>query len=268
MDRNPEYIDIALDLAKKAGVVMRKNFTLNMKKEWKKDERLPVTETDLAINEMVLKEIKGHYPAHSILSEEESDFSDESEYVWICDPVDGTHNFAHGIPTATFALALTHHGEPILGVIYDPFLDRLFSAERGKGAFVNGNAIRVSESPVLKRTVIGMGKLKNVRNLFPVLEAGREHGATFITGLSIHYMSALVAAGEFAASFFGGTSPHDMTAAKILVEEAGGKATDLFGKTPERYDRDMEGQLCSNGVLHDELLAIMDRVSPETGKNS
>ena len=227
-----------------------------MKKEWKEDHS-PVTETDLAINGIVLKTLKDLYPSHSILSEEESDFSHESEYVWICDPVDGTHNFSHGIPTATFALALVRQGAPMLGVIYDPFLDRLFSAEKGKGAFMNSSSIRVSEKPVLKSAVIGMGKMNKVRNLFPVMEAGYGHGASFITGLSIHYMSAMVAAGEFAASIFGGTSPHDMTAGKIIVEEAGGKVTDLNGKTPERYDRDIEGQLCSNGLLHDPLLALL-----------
>lgn len=259
-------MSIAVGLAKKAGAVMRKNFTLSMKKEWKEDHS-PVTETDTAINEIVLKTIKHSYPDHSILSEEGDDFSHESEYVWICDPVDGTHNFSHGIPTATFALALTHNGEPVLGVIYDPFLDRIFSAEKGRGAYMNGDRIHVSKSPILKRTVIGMGKMKNVRNLFPVMEAAREHGAVFITGLSTHYMSALVAAGEFAASFFGGTSPHDITASKILVEEAGGKTSDLFGRLSQRYDRETEGQLCSNGIVHEELLTIMDRVSPkpETG---
>lgn len=252
----PSHIDTAHALAKKAGAVMRKNFTSNMKKEWK-DERSPVTETDLAINDMVLKEIKRQYPDHSVLSEEGSDFSEESEYVWICDPVDGTHNFSHGIPTATFALALVHKGESILGVIYDPFLDRLFSAEKGKGAYMNGGAIKVSKSPVLKSTIIGMGKMKKVKNLFPVMEEGYGHGVSFITGLSIHYMSALVAAGEFAATFFGGTSPHDMAAAAVVVTEAGGKVTDLDGAVPKRYDRDIEGQLCSNGILHDELLALV-----------
>ncbi len=252
----PSHIETAHDLAKKAGDVMRKNFTSNMKKEWKADHT-PVTETDLTINAMVLSEIKRHYPAHSILSEEGDDFSEDSEYVWICDPVDGTHNFSHGIPTATFALALVYKGEAILGVIYDPFLDRLYSAEKGKGAFMNGKAIHVSTNPVLKNNLIGMGKMKKVKNLFPVMEEGYGHGVYFITGLSIHYMSALVAAGEFAASFFGGTSPHDMAAAAIIVTEAGGRVTDLDGNVPKRYDRDIEGQLCSNGVLHDDLLALI-----------
>lgn len=250
------HIETAHDLAKKAGAIMRKNFTSHMKKEWKHDNT-PVTETDLAINDLVLKEIKRHYPDHSILSEEGDDFSEKSEYVWICDPVDGTHNFSHGIPTATFALALVRGGAPILGVIYDPFMDRLFSAEKGQGAFLNDKFIRVSNNPVLKSTLVGMGKMKKVKNLFPAMEKGYGRGISFITGLSIHYMNGLVAAGEFAGCFFGGPSPHDMTAAAVIVTEAGGRVTDLDGNTPERYDRDMEGQLCSNGVLHDELLSLL-----------
>lgn len=255
------YIDTANDLAKQAGEIMRKNFTLNMKKEWK-DHRSPVSAADLEINDLVLKIIKERYPDHSILSEEGDDFSEESEYVWICDPVDGTHNFSHGMPTATFALALVHKGQPILSVVLDPFLDRLYSAQKGKGAFLNGKQIFVNKHPTLAKAVIGVGKTKKVRNLFPFMDNAYDYGVSFITGLSIHYMCALVAAGEFSAALFGGISAHDMTAGKLLVEEAGGKATDIFGNIPERFDRDMEGQLCSNGLLHDELLAIMARTSP------
>lgn len=263
MNTGSPYLDIGIDLARKSGTVMKKNFTTNMKKEWKSDNT-PVTETDLAVNDIVVSALKDAFPEHSVLSEEEEEkeFSRESEYVWICDPVDGTHNFSHGIPTATFALALTRNGDPLMGIVYDPFLDRLFYAEKGKGAFMNGTPIRVSESPTLKRTIIGIGKINTVRNLFPLMHAGRQYGVSFITGLSIHYMTALVAAGEFSASFFGGTSAHDMTAGKVLVEEAGGKATDLFGNVSERYDRDLRGQLCSNGIVHEELFKILNEVSP------
>lgn len=254
------YLSLAIDLAKQSGEIMRKNFGLSMKKEWKADHS-PVTETDHAINALVLSSIKEHYPAHSILSEEGDDFSAESEYVWICDPVDGTHNFAHGIPTATFALALTHLGEPLLSVIYDPFLDRLFSAEKGKGAFLNGEQIRVSEAPVLQRTVVGLGKMRGVRNFMPVMDALRERGVRSVTGLSTHYTCALVAAGEFSASFFGGTSPHDITASALLVREAGGAVSDLYGKQPARFDREMDGLVVTNAALHPELLAILDGVN-------
>jgi myo-inositol-1(or 4)-monophosphatase len=254
-------MDLAQSLATSAGEIMRKNFTLGMKKEWK-EVRSPVTETDLAINELVLTEIKRAYPDHSILSEEGSDHDESHEHVWICDPVDGTHNFAHGIPTATFALALTHNGAPVLTVVYDPFLDRMFAAELGRGATLNDEAIHVSASATLKKTLIGMGKMKDVRNLIPVYEAVRESGAQIITGLSTHYLCALVAAGEFSASFFGGRSPHDIAASALLVAEAGGRASDIFGNPAQRYDREWDGLLASNGSVHAELLAIMDRVSP------
>jgi len=263
--KSTAHMDVALELAEKAGAIMRKNFSLSMKKEWKEDGGRPsmfVTETDLRINNLVLKNIKREFPDHSILSEEGDDFSESSEYVWICDPVDGTHNFAHGIPTATFALALVRNGDPILSVILDPFEDRLFYAQKGKGAFLNGKKISVNKNTGLKKSVVGCGKTKAVRNLFPFMEAAYSRGVSFITGLSIHYMCALVAAGEFSAALFGGTSAHDMTAGKLLVEEAGGKATDIFGNIPPRFDRDMEGQIVSNGLLHSEILQILDETSP------
>jgi len=250
------YLDIALDLAKQAGVIMRKNFTAGMKKEWK-DDRSPVTETDLTINDMVLREIKGNFPNHSILAEEESDHDESHEYVWVCDPVDGTHNFSHGLPTATFALALLYLKEPILGVILDPFEDRTYWAEKGKGAFLNGNPIRVSTSSTIKKTLIGVGKTRDIKNLFPVMDKLHQGGVSIISGLSIHYLSSLVAGGEFSASIFGGKSTHDMTPAKIIVEEAGGRVTDMYGNVPARFDRDMPGQLCSNGLVHDEILSIL-----------
>ncbi|RJQ35455.1 hypothetical protein C4568_00915 [Candidatus Parcubacteria bacterium] len=250
------YLDIALDLAKKAGVVMRNNFTAGMKKTWK-DDRSPVTETDLAVNAMILKEVKDNFPDHSILAEEESDHDHSHDYVWVCDPVDGTHNFSHGLPTATFALALLHKGQPILGVILDPFEDRTYWAEKGKGAFMNGNPIQVSKSTSIKKTLIGVGKTRDIKNLFPVMDKLHQSGVSIISGLSIHYVSSLVAAGEFSASIFGGKSTHDMTPAKIIIEEAGGRVTDMYGNVPARFDGDMPGQLCSNGLVHDEILSIL-----------
>lgn len=253
MNRVP-HMETAIDLAKKAGAIMRKNFAHGMHKDWK-DDRSPVTATDIAVNDLILREVKERYPDHSILSEEGSDHNEKHEYVWVCDPVDGTHNFSHGIPTASFALALVRAGEPILGVILDPFENRLYSAEKGKGAFLNGSPIHVSKSSSLKKTVIGLGKTRALKNLFPVMDALYQDGVSMITGLSIHYMTALVASGEFAASIFGGPSCHDITAGKIIVEEAGGRVTDLYGNTPSRFDRDMPGQVCSNGLLHEQLLS-------------
>lgn len=253
-----DYLSFALDLARDAGAIMKQNFILGMKKEWKSDAT-PLTETDIKIHGLVAAAINREFPKHALMSEEEEAGAHmpHSEYVWVCDPVDGTHNFAHGIPTATFALALVHNGEPILGVINDPFMDRLFYAEKGKGAFMNDKSIHVSTKATVNKTVIGLGKWNDgVMNLFPVAEALRNSGVRLVTGLSVDYMGALLAAGEFSAVLFGGKSPHDTVAIKIIVEEAGGKATDLFGQnTP--YNKDVAGQLASNGLVHEEILKII-----------
>ncbi len=254
--KTSEYMQVALDIAKQSGEIIRTNFVRNMKKEWKGDDT-PVTETDHTINALVLNEIKNRYPSHSIISEEGNDHDESHEYVWICDPVDGTHNFSHGVPTATFALALMHERVPVLGVILDPFEDRVYYAEKGSGAFLNGESIRVSSDSSIKKTMIGVGKTRSVKNLFPAMDAIYQKGAHMITGLSIHFLSSLVASGEFSASIFGGTSPHDMTPAKVIIEEAGGRVTDMYGNTPTRFDTDMPGQVCSNGFVHDELLSIL-----------
>ncbi len=251
-----DFLPFALQLARDSGGIMKQNFILGMKKEWKADHS-SLTETDMAIHRLVEASIKRDFPDHGILSEEGESYQGDAEYIWVCDPVDGTHNFSHGIPTATFMLSLVHNGEPILGVIYDPFMDRLFHAEKGKGAFMNDKPIHVSSSSECKRTVIGIGKTTGVVGLYPIMEHLRSKEVRIISGLSIGYMGALVAAGEFAATLFGGRDPHDTVAIQILVEEAGGKATNLFGKKSERYDGNVDGQLASNGILHEELLKII-----------
>lgn len=252
-----DYKKFAIDLAHQAGEIMRKNFSLSMKKEWKHDHT-PVTATDLEINKLVLNKIKEQFPEHDVLSEEgDSDFSG-SEYLWICDPVDGTHNFAHGIPTSTFVLALTFKDDPVLCVIYDPFLDRMFEAVKGEGAMVNGKPIFVSESNVVAKTVIGLGKWNDYTNLFPVGHDLNKKGVRLVTGLSINYMGALVAVGEMSAVLFGGRSTYDNIAVRLLVEEAGGRVTNLFGEV-EDSTKEVKGQLSSNGLVHDEILEIIKK---------
>jgi len=149
------YKDFAMGLAKEAGKIMRDNFKFGMKKEWKEDNT-PVTKTDLVINALALERIKKAYPDHGVIAEEGSDFREGDEFVWVCDPVDGTIPFCHGVPTSVFSLALTHKGETIMGVVYDPFGDRMYIAEKGKGAFLNGTKIRVSTHSVFENAVIGI----------------------------------------------------------------------------------------------------------------
>lgn len=138
-----EYKQFAMDIARQAGAIIKENFSFGMSHSIKSDNT-PVTDTDLKVNELLLKGVREKFPGHNVLAEEESDMSHESEYVWVCDPIDGTIPFSHGIPTSTFSLALVKNGESILGVVYDPYQDHLFVAEKGGGAYLNDKQINVS----------------------------------------------------------------------------------------------------------------------------
>ena len=254
-----DYKTFALQLAQEAGKIIRKNFMLGMKKEWKEDNT-PLTETDLAINKLVLDSIKKEFPSHSLIAEEESNFNENSEFVWVCDPLDGTIPFSHGIPTCVFSLALVKKGEVILGVVYDPFMDRMFFAEKGRGAFLNNKKIHVSDSKTIKSklTCVVPRMKKAPYDLSDFAKELMKREAIPINLMSITYMGALVANGEFIATAFPETHPHDTAALKVIVEEAGGKVTDLFGNE-QRYDRDIKGHLITNGLIHKELVELIKK---------
>ncbi len=249
-------LNFAIDLAKKAGEIIKANFVFGMKKEWKKDNS-PVTETDLKINQLVIDSVKKEFPDHKILAEEGSDMSGNGDYVWVCDPVDGTIPFSHGVPTCVFSLALVKNGESILGVVYDPFMDRMYSAVKGQGAFLNGDKISVSKANTIKNTIVGLTFWKEAPFQFYESEKIlKENSVKLINVLSVIYMSMMVASGEFSTVVFPGNAAHDAATVKIIVEEAGGKVTDLFGNE-QRYDRETKGFLATNGILHDEFLRII-----------
>jgi myo-inositol-1(or 4)-monophosphatase len=252
-----DYKRFAIGLAKQAGKIIKKNFKLGMKKDWKADNT-PLTKTDLIINQMVIDSVNRTFPDHSILSEESSDFSEESDYVWVCDPLDGTIPFSHGIPVCAFSLALVHKGESILGVVYDPFMDRMFFAEKGKGAFMNKKKISVSSKNTLKHSMLSVVHWNGAPFDFSKLTVVLKNRGAKISNISIAYMGALTAAGEFVGTIFPGNQPNDTAALKVLVEEAGGKVTDIFGNE-QRYDRPIKGHLVTNGLLHVALLELIQK---------
>lgn len=246
-----QALAFAKKVAGEAGAIMRANFTLGMKKEWKKD-KTPLTETDVAVNQLVLEAVAKQFPSHSYIGEEGSNLQ-ESEYTWVCDPIDGTIPFSHGFPTFAFSLALVHTGTPVVGVIYDPVMDRLLWAEKGKGAYLNGGRISVSsENTISSQSFISANASNRVRELRAMLA---EREAWVPTLYSCVYSSMLVAVGEFTAEVYTYTSPWDAAAVKVVVEEAGGKVTDLTGRE-QRYDRTINGFIASNGRVHDELVQV------------
>jgi len=254
---NSIHKDFAVSLALKAGGIMKKNFMIGMRKEWKEDST-PLTATDTEINALVISEVRKIFPGHSLLGEEASAMR-ESEYVWVCDPVDGTTGFSHSYPLFMFQMALTRFGESILGVMYDPMLNRMFYAEKGKGTFLNGVPIHVAEGVGFKhktRKVIicidgdeGI-PLAGLRNEL------RKRGAKTTNFYCASYPSALVACGEFTGEIYGAKGAWDGATVKIVVEEAGGKVTDLFGNE-QRYDQPINGFVATNGLVHDELIEII-----------
>src|SRR3989339_400053 len=233
------YKRFAIDLAKQAGKIIRNDFKLGMKKKWKANNT-PLTKTDLIINQLVIDSVKQTFPNHSILSEEGNDFSEKSDYVWVCDPLDGTIPFSHGIPVCAFSLALVYKGESILGVVYDPFMDRMFFAEKGKGAFMNEKKISVSPRDTLKHSLLSVVHWNNAPFDFSRLAVVLKNEGVRISNISIAYMGALTAA------------------RKVLVEEAGGKVTNIFGNE-QRYDRPIKGHLVTNGLLHTALLKLIQK---------
>lgn len=245
------YKNFAIDIATKAGKIMLANFSLGMKKNWKEDNT-PLTATDIAINKLVINEVAANFPDHSLLGEEESNMQN-SEYVWVCDPVDGTIPFSHGYPAFMFSLALTRMGESILGVMYDPILNRMFYAEKGKGAFLNSNKIKVSPADGFKNAMINLDtdfRLIDLRNKL----VERDAYATTFYGAT--YGASLVACGEFVAEVYEYSKPWDGAAVKVIIEEAGGKVTDILGND-QRYDKRINGFVATNGLIHNELIRLI-----------
>ncbi len=239
-----DYKKFAIDIAKRSGEIIRREFKHGMEKKWKNNET-PVTKTDIAINKLVIAGVKKYFPNHDVLGEEESYRPNKGKFLWVCDPVDGTIPFSHGIPICVFSLALVEDGKPILGVVYDPFIDRMFFAQKNKGAFLNGKRIHVNKRQ-LKNSVVNWESHRSPLNI--------KDKIVFKMAFCCYiYAAALVACGELVASFCTSPFAHDGASVKILVEEAGGKVTDRFGKE-QRYDGDIGGILATNGVVHKEMV--------------
>lgn len=249
--KNPDYLDNAIEIAKKAGEIMTSMQSVDIQTNWKADGT-PLTQADTTINKMVIDEIAQRFPDHAVLGEEESSESDSS-FVWVTDPIDGTIPYSHGLTISTFSLALVWDGNPVAGVVYDPFQDRLYAAEKDAGATANGQPIHVNNRKTIKDAVISM----NGPEFFSDIHRGLIEGWAFpFIPQSFAYGAKQIASGHFTGGIFGWNNPWDCVAVKIIVEEAGGKATDYVGND-QRYDQKLNGFIVSNGLVHDELLEIV-----------
>lgn len=257
MNDYTHQLSLAKQIAKEAGDIMLGYFNTAAANPTTKSDRTLVTKADTDINDRVIEFFKAETPTYSVWGEEKSSIIEGSEYTWVCDPVDGTLPFSKVLPISTFSLALVNsEGKSVVGVIYDPFQDRLFEAVEGKGAYLNGEKISVSTTADLDRAFIDnelwINQEEEVIFDDPRGVLGKA-GATVTSMCSAAITGALVAMGSYDAMMFGQGKPEDIAALSVIVTEAGGKVTDLFGNE-QRYNTNIKGALVSNGLIHDELI--------------
>jgi myo-inositol-1(or 4)-monophosphatase len=227
-------LNVAIKAARRAGqIINRASLDLDLLQVSSKRHNDFVTEVDKAAEAAIIDMLREAYPDHAILAEE-SGASGESEYQWIIDPLDGTTNFIHGFPQYAVSIALAHKGQVTQAVVYDPTRNELFTASRGRGAYLNERRIRVSRRTKLQEALIGTGfpfrvfehldaYLAMFRELLPKTAGIRRPGAA---ALDLAY----VAAGRLDGFWEIGLAPWDMAAGSLLITEAGGLVGDLGGE--------------------------------------
>lgn len=195
-----------------------------------------VTEVDKESERMILEKIREYYPLHNILTEESGAFEKHSDYTWIIDPLDGTNNYASGLPIFGISIALAYKEKSIAGVVYLPYLDDLYEAYKGNGAFCNGVRIHCGKTEDLIESIVATGfpydkhisnenNLDNVNNIVPKIRGIRRLG-------SAAYDICLVAHGIYDAYWELGIQKWDMAAGQIILEESGGIVEILEHKRP------------------------------------
>ncbi len=250
-------LEFALDLVHRAGRGTLGRFQTRTEMELKPDNS-PVTIADREAESLIRREIDARFPNESVLGEEEGLGEGDAARRWIVDPIDGTKSFVSGVPLYATLLAFEEEGVPVLGVCYFPALDEMIWAERGEGAFWNGRRAQVSSRDSVGGSVLCCGGhrlMQQMGRMEPLLELSERAMAT--RTWSDAYGHALVATGRVEAMIDPSVSRWDVSAMKVIVEEAGGRMTDFRGA--DALKTQTHGHLealSSNGLIHPELLEV------------
>ncbi len=247
-------------LARQAGEILREGFGQNHRVEFKGELDL-VTEMDRRSESFLIEQIRRRFPRHSVIAEESGLQAGDPESRWYLDPLDGTINYTHGVPIFTVSVAFARAGKLVLGAVYDPMQDECFSAELGKGAWLNGRALQVSARASLKESLLVTGFPSDMRT-HPANNLDHyEHFAMRSRGVRRLGSAALdlsyVAAGRLDGYWELRINDWDVAAGSLLVQEAGGVVTTLQGA--DRALGPGESILASNPHLHPQLLAGLGR---------
>lgn len=258
------FTAVAVNTAAKAGEWIKTKLGAHSKLATKMSSHDLVTEVDKGSEALIRNLIMTHFPHHSFLGEEGVEPGPEAaaealeahqhtEYLWIVDPIDGTTNFVHGFPFFSVSIALAYKGEVIVGVVYDPCRDELFVAEKGKGAYLRGQKMGVSDEMRLSDSLIGTGFPAD-RSALPVNMIGLQAIVPQVRNVRTAGSAALhlayVAAGRLSGFWEIGLNAWDLAAGALLVQEAGGTITDTKGAP---YSLSVRHVLASNGKIHEEF---------------
>ncbi|MEO8130512.1 MAG: inositol monophosphatase family protein [Bryobacteraceae bacterium] len=255
----PSYLETAVDIARESGALLSHYLERKVGFELKGEYDL-VTEADRASERLVVERLRTHFPSHGIVAEEGGGHESSSGFRWYVDPLDGTTNFAHGFPVFNVTLALEQAGEIIAGVIFDPTRQEMFTAEKGGGAYLNNRRIQVSKTKVLEDSLMATGFPSRRRHLnvnihFYYQLAMITHGVRRAGAAAIDL--AYVACGRLDGFWEFGLNPWDMAAGLLLIEEAGGRTSDMHGAPSSVHGPHL---LTDNGLLHEETLQLFGEI--------
>lgn len=253
------YLEVAEEAAREAGKILRENLGKVKEIEYKAKNSL-VTEVDTKSEVLIIKIIKSNFPSHDILAEESGRDRKTSTHIWIIDPLDGTTNYAHAYPVFSISIALEIEGVIRLGIVYDPIRDEFFSAEFGKGAYLNRDKINVSETRNAEESLLCTGfthenewmvdeNLRHFENFIRRSQAVRRDGSAALDLCN-------VACGRYDGFWELGLHPWDTAAGVLIVKEAGGSVTDFSNSEFSIYSEEI---LATNGIIRDEMISILSQ---------
>lgn len=262
MTTHQEFLATAIEAVTRAGELQIARFGTHVRIEKKGTIDL-VTEIDVEVERMFRALVAERFPDHDVLAEEMGQTSTGARHRWVFDPLDGTTNYAHGIPIFCSTLALEIDGVPTVAAVYDPNRRELFTAVRGSGAWLNGEPLRVSRAETLIDSVLVTGFPYDIREPQRMREI-----LTLFTGFLGHARAirrlgsaaidlCWVAAGRMEGFWEQALKPWDVMGGALIVEEAGGRVTNLDGSP---WDAHRGNVLASNGAVHDEMLRVVKSV--------
>ncbi|MFZ0744603.1 MAG: inositol monophosphatase family protein [Terracidiphilus sp.] len=263
-ERGFVWVEKAAEIAREAGACLREFFSRGVVTEYKGDVDV-VTVADRTAEKLIRDRLGEIFPEHGVYGEEGTRERLEREFRWYVDPLDGTTNFAHGFPQFCVSMGLERRpaglkpdedGSLVAAVIYDPMRDELFTAERGRGAQLDGKPLHVSRIPELAESLVATGFPSRKRHMSPNVHFYQEftlrsHGVRRAGSAALDL--AYVAAGRMEAFWEFNLNPWDTAAGILLVEEAGGRVTEFSGNHFRLESREI---LASNGLIHEELLGL------------